>query len=65
MTIADKMRQEGRVEGLRTALQLQLEAAFGPLSPTTAARLLAADETDLEHWLRRILTSDSVGKVFD
>jgi hypothetical protein len=67
MPIADKLRQEGRVEGhvegLRNALRLQLEARFAPLPNEVLVRLTAAGEGDLQRWLCRVLTAASVDDV--
>jgi hypothetical protein len=60
MTVADQLRQEGRIEARIETLLIQLDQRFGPLPPTATARIRAADEPTLDRWIRRVLTAPSL-----
>lgn len=57
-------RQEGRQEGQREALLRQLRLKFGDLRDEHLARVASAHESELEQYLERILTADSLAAVF-
>ena len=57
-------RREGVVEGQRTMLLKQLAARFGALPEAVAARVRAADATQLERWAERVLAAPKLDAVF-
>ena len=61
MTWADRMKEEGRVEGKRDVLLRQLAAKFGPLPAETTAHLRALDSVEeLDRLLGRLLTASTL-----
>ena len=50
----------GIEQGVERALTRLLTARFGPLDAQTKARLANASEAELERWLDRVLTADSL-----
>ena len=61
MTWADKMKQQGLLDGKRQALSSLLEEKFGPLPEEAAARLQALEsEDELDRYLKAILTASSL-----
>ena len=68
MTVAEQLRQEGRVEGrdegVASVLRRQLSQKFGPLPEEVLARLDAATYEQLTTWIDRILVADSLAAVF-
>jgi len=58
-------RQEGRQEGEAKALLRLLHAKFGPPSPDLATSVQAAAPDQIEVWLTRVLTANSLSEVFD
>lgn len=58
-------REEGRKEGEAHALLRQLEVKFGPPPAELATRVRSAPTEQLDIWLMRILTADSIEQVFD
>jgi predicted transposase YdaD len=58
-------RKEGRQEGEAHALLRQLEVKFGPPSAELATRVRSAPPEQLDVWLTRILTANSIEQVFD
>lgn len=80
MTAAERLRQEGRAEGLETGraegletgraagqrgvLIKQLGLRFGPLSRAALERLEAADSAQLDAWSERVLSAGSLAEVF-
>jgi hypothetical protein len=58
-------RKEGRKEGEAHALLRLLETKFGPPSAELATRVRSAPPEQLDVWLTRILTADSIEQVFD
>lgn len=68
MTIYEQARQEGlqtgRQEGQVRTIAKQLALKFGELPAAYATRLQAATTEDLDRYLERILTADSLAAVF-
>ncbi|WP_437634583.1 DUF4351 domain-containing protein [Sorangium sp. So ce854] len=68
VTIADYLREQGRVageregrlEGQRSTLLKQLRLRFGELPEPIAARVRAADAGQIEAWTERVLTSPTL-----
>ncbi len=60
MTIAEQLRQEGRVQTLRKQFGLR----FGELNEATLKRLESADEESLDRYAERILTASSLDELF-
>lgn len=58
-------RAEGREEGLHLALLKQIELKFGQPSPTTRGRVERATESELERWIERILTAETLDELFE
>ena len=69
MTIAEKLRgegrKEGREEGQRENLTRLLILRFGPLSDVVMARIRRADFAVMERWFERGVTASSLDAVFD
>ena len=75
MTIAEQLRREGwekgrveglekgRVEGLAATLEKLLTLKFGKLSPAHLQRLRAASSEELERWVERVLSADTIEAV--
>lgn len=67
MSVADKLRERGRLAGLlegqRAVLLKQLAARFGALPEAVVARVQNADATQLERWIERILTAPTLAEV--
>ncbi len=55
---------EGRVEGLRTALERVLVGRFGPVGDEVRERLNHADEEQLCRWLEQAGRASSLEDVF-
>lgn len=72
VTIAERLRQEGKREGLelgrtqgeQSVVELLLEERFGPLSAEARERLRGASTEQLERWARRVLHAASLDDVF-
>ena len=60
MTVAEKLRREGRRQERTDLLRMLLEERFGPLSEAVLAKLAAANATDLRRWAKRILKSKTL-----
>jgi hypothetical protein len=56
--------QEGRREGESYLLLQLLEHKFGDLDAVTRSRLETADDEELVHWGRRVLTAQRLEDVF-
>ena len=54
---------KGRAEGLREMLGRQLATKFGGLTPEQQARIDAASMNELEQFIERVITVDSVAAV--
>ncbi|HKY35150.1 MAG TPA: Rpn family recombination-promoting nuclease/putative transposase [Polyangiaceae bacterium] len=67
MTIAEKWeakgRAEGKAEGKAEALRKQLTQKFGALPEATTRRIASASEVELDRWLERVLTADTLDAV--
>jgi hypothetical protein len=67
MTLAEKWmadgeakgKAEGKVEALRKLLTLK----FGPVPEAASLRITGATETDVDRWLERVLSADSLDAV--
>ncbi len=60
ITTADRLRAEGRAEGLLLRL---LTARFGGLSSSVVERVERAAVVDIESWGERILTAATLAEV--
>ena len=60
-----RAREEGRRQGVRTVLEIQLRHRFGPLSPRVAERLRGASTHDLETWVDKVLDATTLDDVFE
>jgi predicted transposase/invertase (TIGR01784 family) len=56
---------EGKAEGKAEALRTLLSAKFGALPESSAQRLEAASEAQLDRWLGRVLSATSLDGVLD
>lgn len=67
MTVADRLRSEGRnegrKEGLEEGLLKLLRARFGDVPEAAVARIQAASIAQLDAWLDRILTAATLDDV--
>jgi hypothetical protein len=59
-----KGRAKGRLEGQINALTVILKARFGEFAPEFAERLNEATEADLQRWLTRAVSAESVADIF-
>ncbi len=59
-----KGRQEGRQEANRTMLARQLQLRFGALCPEVEERIAEGSSEDLESWLERFATAETLDGVF-
>ena len=57
--------EQGVVRGQAKTLFTQIQLKFGPPNPATIARVRGADADQLERWVGRILTADSLDALFD
>ena len=68
MTIAEQMDRQGHArglaEGLAKALRKQLAIKFGPIDAAHVARIEAATSDQLDRYLERVLTADTLAAVF-
>lgn len=58
-------REAGRRDALEEVLGRQLERRFGALSAAVRRRLAKASAADLDRWVDRVVTADSIAAVFD
>ena len=69
VTLADRLREEGRQKGERTGerkvLLKQLTLRFGKLPDAALARVNAAGVEQLEAWAERVLTALTLAEVID
>ena len=63
--VIERHKAEGRVDGERAVLELQLRRRFGSLSPEVAARMGEASTSDLEIWAEKVLDADTLEDVFN
>lgn len=68
MTFAEQLLQEGMEKGSRNALvemlEKQITLKFGGLSAESAARVKAASNEELERYIERILSAETIESVF-
>ncbi len=68
MSTAEKLRQEGLEQGLEQgraeALLRQLRLKFADVPAETQARVRAGSPADLDRWLDRVLTAETLEDVF-
>jgi len=57
-------KAEGRVEGKAEVLRQQVSLKFGGLPDSAAQRIATASEAELNVWIGRVLTADSVASLF-
>ena len=62
--IRKEERAEGRLEARREVLARLIALKFGTASPETTARIAAASEANLDLWTERILTADTLERLF-
>jgi predicted transposase YdaD len=69
VTLADRLREEGRQKGERTGerkvLLKQLTLRFGQLPDAALARVNAAGVEQLEAWAERVLTALTLAEVIE
>ena len=58
-----KGRAEGKAEGKAETLRKLLTLRFGDLTEATARRIASASEADLDRWVERVLTADTLDAV--
>ncbi|MEU8899839.1 DUF4351 domain-containing protein [Nocardia sp. NPDC048505] len=67
MTTAEQLRAEGRAqgraEGTAGVLIKQLTLKFGPLSEPVVSAIENASPEQLDRWVARVLTADSLHQV--
>lgn len=64
MTIAEQMRREGRMEGRTHVLEKLLTLKFGAIGAEYEARLGVATPEQLDRYVERILTAETLAAVF-
>jgi hypothetical protein len=65
VTIAEYLEEKGRKEGCLATLRSQLVYKFQALDPEYEARLQIATSEEIDRYVRRILTADSLAAVFE
>jgi hypothetical protein len=60
----EEFERQTREAGKRDVLSRQLSRRFGPLSPRMQRRLASASSAELDEWVERVLTAESVEEVF-
>ncbi len=65
VTLADRLREEGRQKGERKVLLKQLTLRFGQLPDAALARVNAAGVEQLEAWAERVLTALTLAEVIE
>ncbi|MBK8259665.1 MAG: DUF4351 domain-containing protein [Polyangiaceae bacterium] len=58
-------REEGLAQGRRTTLLHLIRRKFGSVPPQLATRVEQASSAELETWLDRILTANTLSEIFD
>ena len=58
-------RQEGRHEGVEGTLRKQIALKFGEMPDWADQRLTSASDAQLDEWVVRILTTDSLETLLD
>ncbi|WP_157514077.1 hypothetical protein [Nocardia concava] len=61
MTTAERLEAKGRAEALLELLALR----FGPVPARIADRVHNSSIEQLQQWTTRVLTADTLGKVFE
>ena len=61
----EKGREQGLEQGERKTLLKQLRSKFGPVSDAAAGRVNAAGVAQLDVWLERVLTAQTLEDVLD
>ncbi len=61
----EKGREEGMQKGEAYLLSRQLELKFGALPQWVEDKIAAADKNTLENWGLRLITADTLNKVFE
>jgi predicted transposase YdaD len=65
VTLADRLREEGRQKGERKVLLKQLTLRFGKLADAVVARVNAASVEQLETWAERVITAPTLAEVIE
>ncbi|MEC3956392.1 Rpn family recombination-promoting nuclease/putative transposase [Nocardia sp. CDC153] len=65
MTTADRLEAKGRAEGRAETLLEQLALRFGPIPASIADRVHNSSIAQLRQWTARVLTADTLAKVFE
>ena len=65
MTLAEKWEAEGKAKGRIETLQKQLTLKFGRLPEAAVSRLATANEAELDRWIERVLTVDTLDSVLN
>ncbi len=65
VTLADRLREEGRQKGERKLLLKLLTLRFGKLPEAALARVNAAGVEQLEAWAERVLTALTLAEVIE
>ena len=60
----NKVRAEGKAEGKAELLRKLLTLKFGELPEATARRIASGSEAELELWVERVLTADTLDVIF-
>ena len=60
----EKGRKEGLLDGQRTAVKRLAEAKFGPMEPADERRIAEAPAEQLDCWLEKVLSADTVDELF-
>jgi len=63
MTVADRLREEGRLEGRIETLLTMLEQRFGPVPPNITARIRTADAPTVDRWTNRVLIAPTLEEL--
>lgn len=63
MNSVEKLIEEGRQQGHRQTLTKLLRLKFGDVSADDIERIEHADEAELDEYISRVLTADSVAAV--
>ena len=65
MSTAERLREEGRLQGQARTLLRLLELKFGRVPEGTADRLAHATAEQLDQWTERVLTANALNDVLD
>lgn len=64
MTTAERLRAEGRAQGLAETLIKLLTIKFGSIPDTTISTIRAATPDTVDTWLQRLITATTLDQVF-